>query len=218
MHIIIVGLGGIGRSLVRVAVQDKNDVVVIDKDERRCREIAMEYDVITIVGDATVGATLEEAGASRADALIATTSDDAPNLMIALKAKEFGIESVVSIVNKEEHLKMFRDAGVTVFENPDMLVAKQLYFASRRPKVKDFLVSIGDGQAEGFELVVEENSIAAGKSLSELKLKEAVVVAVQRDGELIIPKGDTVLKVGDTVTIFARPKYVEKICSLFFSR
>ncbi|MDF2955722.1 potassium channel family protein [Candidatus Alkanophaga liquidiphilum] len=218
MHIIIVGLGGIGRNLVRVAVQDKNDVVVIDKDERRCREVAMEYDVITIVGDATVGTTLEEAGASRADALITTTSDDATNLMITLKAKEFGIKGIVSVVNKEEHLKMFRDAGVTVFENPDMLVAKQLYFASRRPKVKDFLVSIGDGQAEGFELVVEENSIAAGKSLSELKLKDAVVVAVQRNGELIIPKGDTVLRVGDTVTIFARPKYVEKICSLFFSR
>ena len=90
MYLIVVGLGGIGKNLVKIATEDKNDVVVIDMDEKRCREIAAKYDVLTIVGDATEKSTLEQAGVSKANALIATTSDDAANLMMALTAKGMG--------------------------------------------------------------------------------------------------------------------------------
>ena len=53
MYLIIVGLGGIGRNLVDIATKNKNDVVVIDQDEKRCGEIASKYDVLMIAGDAT---------------------------------------------------------------------------------------------------------------------------------------------------------------------
>jgi len=214
VYLIIVGLGGIGRNLVDIATKDKNDVVVIDADEKRCKEIAEKYDALTIVGDATERSTLEEAEASRAKALIATTSDDAANLMMALTAKELGTKKTVAVVNQEEHVDMFKRADIFLFENPDMTVARHLYLSAKRPKIKDFL-TVGSGKAEIFEVVVSDGSRAVGKQLSKLRIKEGIVVAIERNGDIILPKGDTVIQVQDHITAFAMAKDVEKISALF---
>ncbi|MFZ2070343.1 MAG: NAD-binding protein [Halobacteriota archaeon] len=214
MNLIIVGLGGIGKKLVDIASKDKNDVVVIDQDEKRCREIASKYDVVTIVGDATEKSTLGEAEASMAHALIATTSDDAANLMMALTAKGLGTKKAVAVVNQEEHVEMFKEAGIYMFENPDMTVASHLYFSVKRPKIKDFL-TVSGGKAEIFEVIVSDKSKVAGKKLSRLRIKQGIVVAIEREGDIILPMGDTVIKLHDLVTIFAKTPYVEKISQLF---
>jgi trk system potassium uptake protein TrkA len=214
VYLIIVGLGGIGRSLVRIATLEKNDVVVVDEDEKRCREIATQYDVLTIVGDATQRSTLEEANAQRADTLIATTSDDADNLMMSLTAKELGTRNTVAIVNQEEHTEMFKKANVTMLENPDLTVARHLYLSAKRPKIKDF-ITIGRGKADIFEVIVSENSRAVGKELALLNIKGGTVVAIERKDDIILPAGNTVIEAGDHVTIFARAKEVDKINTLF---
>ena len=216
MYLVIVGLGGIGRNLVNIATKEKNDVVVIDKDEKRCKEIVSKYAVLTVVGDATQKSILEAANAQRADALIATTSDDAVNLMAALTAKELGTKNTLAVANREEHVEMFRKAGITLLERPDMTVAHHLYLSAKRPKIKDF-ISISDGKAEVFEVVISQNSRAVGKELSQLNIRGGIAVAIERNGDIILPKGDTVIKVGDLVTIFAISKDVEMISSLFSS-
>lgn len=214
MYLIVVGLGGIGRNLVKIATEDKNDVVVIDLNEKRCREIAEHYDVLTIVGDATQKSILMEANAQRANALITTTSDDANNFMIALTAKELGTKDVIAVVNQEEHVGMFKKANVSMLENPDMTVARQLYLFAKRPGIKDF-ITIGGGKAEIFEIVVAENSHAARKRLSELKIKNAIVVAIERNKDVILPAGDTVFEVDDRVTVFAKTEEVKMVSSIF---
>ncbi len=214
MYLIIVGLGGIGKNLVDIASKHKNDVVVIDQDEAKCREIAAKYDVLTIAGDSTERSTLEEAEAGRAHALIATTSDDAANLMMALTAKELGTKRTVAIVNQQEHVEMFKEAGIYMFENPDMTVASHLYYSVKRPKIKDFL-TVSGGKAEIFEVIVSEESKAVGKKLSKLRIKQGIVVAIQRNGDIILPMGDTVINKHDLVTLFAKTKNVEKVSQLF---
>ena len=214
MYLIIVGLGGIGRNLVAIATKEKNDVVVIDMDEKRCREIAAKYDVLTICGDATEQSTLEEAEASRANALIATTSDDAANLMMCLTAKGLGTKRTVAVVNQEEHVEMFKEADIFLFENPDMTVASHLYFSLKRPRIKDFL-TVSGGKAEIFEIVVSDNSRVVGKKLSKLHLKDGIIVAIERNSDIILPKRDTVIQVHDLMTVFAKAKEVERISSLF---
>ncbi|MCD6209346.1 MAG: NAD-binding protein [Methanophagales archaeon] len=214
MYLIIVGLGGIGKNLVKIATKEKNDVVVIDQDEKRCREIAAQYDVLTILGDATERSTLVQADASKADALIATTSDDAANLMMALTAKGMGTKKTVAVVNQEEHVEMFKEAGIFMYENPDMTVASHLYFSVKRPRIKDFL-PVSGGKAEIFEVIVSDKSKVVGKKISKLRIKEGIIVAIERDGDIILPKGDTVIKAHDLVTIFAKTKNVERISSIF---
>ena len=112
MFIIIIGLGGIGRNLAAISVEHGDSVVVIDQDEDRCNEVIEHYDVMAINGNATDKSILEDAGIDRANALVATTSDDAVNLMACWLAKKFNVPNVVSIVNQKEHSDSFQEVGV----------------------------------------------------------------------------------------------------------
>ncbi|MBS3813392.1 NAD-binding protein, partial [Candidatus Bipolaricaulota bacterium] len=82
MYMIIVGVGEIGRSLIDVASKEANDLVVIEKDREKAENVSRQFDLDIYTADAASQDLLLEAGADRADALVATTSDDATNLMV----------------------------------------------------------------------------------------------------------------------------------------
>jgi trk system potassium uptake protein TrkA len=84
--------------------------------------------VLAITGNATDKSVLEEAGIDRADAFVATTSDDAVNLMACWLAKRFRVPTIVAIVNQPAHSEFFKEVGVRISENPDELVASRLYY------------------------------------------------------------------------------------------
>lgn len=206
MYMIIVGAGSIGASLIEIAVKEKNNVVVIDADSDRAREISNKYDITVLNGDATSAETLREAGSERADALIATTSDDAVNLMVVSIAEGLDVQSIVSVVNDKEHAEFFRKLGANVMENPEEVVANHLYNAVKRPKVKDFtILSKGD---QIFRLTVNDGSPLVGKTLADSSKRGVIpdtilLLAVERAGERAIPSEDTVIEIEDVLTVFS---------------
>lgn len=202
MYLIIVGLGGIGRSLTAVATRANNSVVVIDKDEKRCADVLEHYDVLAITGSSTDKDVLEAAGIERADALVATTSDDSVNLMTCWSAKHYDVPNVVSIVNKTEHSEFFKEVGVKISENPDELVANMLYYWSRNPNLTQF-AHLPSGSV--FEIRVDENSPIIDKEIREVEVKDFVFVAIQRaGGGLIIPSGSVKIRPNDIITVFTK--------------
>jgi trk system potassium uptake protein TrkA len=218
MYMIIVGAGSIGVSLIDIAVKEKNNVVVIDANVDRAREISNKYDITVLNGDATSAETLREAGSERADALIATTSDDAVNLMVVSIAEGLEVPSIVSVVNDKEHAEFFRKLGANVMENPEEVVANHLYNAVKRPKVKDFtILSQGD---QIFRLTVNEGSPLAGKTLASSSKRGVVpntilVLAIEREGTRVIPNGKATIETGDVLTVFslerASDELIEKL-------
>jgi len=206
MYMIIVGAGSIGTSLIDIAVKEKNNVVVIDSNAERAREISTKYDITVLSGNATAAETLREAGAERADALIVTTSDDAVNLMVVSIATVLEIPSIVSIVNDEEHADFFRKLGANVMENPEDVVARHLYNAVRRPNVQDFAM-LPQG-AQIFRLEVAEKSPLVGRSLADIAKREIIppsirILAIDRAGNQTIPADDTTIGKGDVLTLFS---------------
>jgi trk system potassium uptake protein TrkA len=202
MYLIIVGLGGIGRNLARLGVEHAHNVVVIDQEEARCSELLEHYDVLAVTGNATEKNILEEAGIERADALIATTSDDSVNLMTCWLAKKFHVPNVVSIVNQPSHSEFFKEVGVRISENPDELVASRLYYWTQNPQLQQ-LASIPGGTI--FEIVAEDGAPIVGHEIRELKVKDFVFIAVRRlGGELIIPSGSVTIRGGDIFTVFTK--------------
>lgn len=217
MYVIVVGLGRVGQYVVELLTPRKHTVVAVDVSPDRCREITSRIDIVAIPGDATVQRILEQAGAPQADALIATTGDDAVNFMAAHVAKSLGVKHMVSVLNHREHAPLFASASIVAVENPEMEVAKHLYWAVERPNVRD-LLRLGEEKVEMFEVIVGGGSEAADKILGELKLADATVVAIERKNKLIIPRGDTRILSGDKVTVFATVEAVEKLATLFVGK
>ncbi|MCD6513066.1 MAG: NAD-binding protein [Thermoplasmata archaeon] len=216
MYIVIVGAGEIGSKLAALALENKDDVVIIEKDKEKCDEIAKKYDAVVINADATIKETLEEAGVDKADALIAT-ADDATNLMVISLAKTLGVKSLVALVRKEESRPMFQEKGVNVVGNPSAITARYLYRAIRHPTVVDFM-SLGD-KAEIFKITVPPDSKVVGKKISEIKIPSKVsIIAIERNGEVIIPSEETRFKENDLVTILARKDKIDKTTDIFFSK
>ncbi|WP_299264597.1 potassium channel family protein [Halorientalis sp.] len=220
MYIVIVGAGDIGTPLIEIATVGGNEVVVIERDEKRAERAASQYDCLVLQDDATVKETLEEAGAPRADALISTTDQDATNIMICLLAQELEVPEVVSVVHNPEHMSLFRQIGVNTMENPQRLIAEHLYRAVKRPSIVDFM-RIGEA-AEVFEIRVNRGAPIAGLTLSDAAAEgfiggDMLIVAIERDGEgePITPRGSTQLQVDDFLTVYSATGATPEVTDVF---
>lgn len=215
MYVIIVGLGGIGQNIAAIAVAEKHNVVAIDPNVNKCKDIALKCDLVTITGDATDPAVLEEAGIGEADALVTTTGSDAVNLMVAMQARKKGVKNIRTIVNLPEHLELFKQEGITVHKNPNAIVAQDIYNAMLRPGIGDF-VTLAGGKAEILEVEILEKTRANGKMIKDVGLPANVsVITIERGNEVIVPRDDTVLQAGDSIYIFMRKNLIDRVFDLF---
>lgn len=213
MHIVIIGAGGVGKKLVELALKDKQNIVVIEKEQEKCEELARKHDVVIINADATQEETLKEAEIKKAGALIATTADDAINLMVVSLAKNMNVPMLISVVNKEEAKPMFLEKEVNIVKNPDDLMAEYLYKSLKHPTVDDFM-HVGE-KAEMFTLPLSMKSKFSGKSIKKVKLpKDCLIVAIEREGEFIIPTEEVEIYPGDKITVLAQKDQVDKIGKL----
>ncbi len=215
MYIVIVGAGGIGKRLTELALQDGNhNVIVIEKDQEKCEEIARKYDAVAINADATQEETLEESEVKKADALVATTRDDATNLMVVSLAKNKGVKHLISVVNQEESKPMFIEKGVKMVKSPNVVMAENLYKSIKHPNVEEYM-NVGK-YAEIFRLPIAPNSKLSKKTINKIGLpKKSLIVAIERNHKFIIPTEDVELFSGDKVTVLAHKDQVDRVAALF---
>lgn len=215
MRVIIIGLGGIGQNLARIAVSQKHNVVVIDNNSKKCSDIVTKYDLISVNGDATSATILDEAGITEADVIISTTSSDAVNLMVMLQARDKGVKNLRTIVNEPEHAEIFLKEGITIHKNPDAIVAEDIYNNLLRPGINDS-VTLGAGKAEIVDIIIKEGTKAAGKAIKDIGLPSNVlIIAIERGDEVIIPDNNTVILPGDSIFVFIRKNLADRVFNMF---
>ncbi|MDH4068097.1 MAG: TrkA family potassium uptake protein [Dehalococcoidia bacterium] len=180
MYIVIAGLSDIGKNLAELLAKEGNEVVVIDRDTAKCTAIAENSEIVAITGDAGQKSTLEEARVRNAYAFVAAAGDDSENLMICMIAKEMGVKRVISLVDAAEHTEAFKQAGINLQVNPDVVAARHIYRLISQPYVKDFL---SFERADIFEIEIEEGMKCVGRSVSELATPLGIKVLVVQRGE-----------------------------------
>jgi trk system potassium uptake protein TrkA len=206
MYIVIAGLSAIGKNLAELLVKEGNEVLVIDRDPVKCATIAEGSDVMVITGDAGQKSTLEEARLKNAHAFVAAAGDDSENMMLCMMAKEIGVKTVISLVDEAEHAETFRQAGINLQVNPDIVAAKHIYRLISQPYVKDFLSFEG---AEIFEIEIEEGMKCVGRSVSELATPNGVkVLVVQRRGKYL--SADKEIQPKDWLTLIVNRESAKK--------
>lgn len=218
MYLIIVGAGPVGASLVEMTVRDGHNVVLIESNEGRAKVASERFDARVLHADIAEGGILEEAGADKADAIIATTSDDSANLMAMVLGRDGGIKTLVAVVNDPRHQPMFERLGVHVLVDPEVIVARHLYYVVRQPSISEIVTLPGGAQV--FEITVENSAPLVGKSLTQagqagLLREGLVIIFLKRGKESRIPSGKTVVQAGDELTVLAQDVVSEEQLKVF---
>lgn len=200
MYIVIVGAGRIGFNLANKLIQDKHAVTVIEKDKTRCEGISQNLDAMVINGDGCEPRYLEDAEAARADVVAAVTADDEDNLITCQLAKEvFGVRRTVARVNNPKNEHIFAELGVDVPVNATTIIAKII---EEEASFEDFinLMTFKRGKLALVRVDLASDSPVINKEVRELALPEnSVLVSVVRGENIIVPKGETVLRKGDDI-------------------
>jgi trk system potassium uptake protein TrkA len=206
MYIVIAGLSDIGKNLADLLDKEGNEVVVIDRDTGRCTAIAENSDIMAITGDAGQKSTLEEARVRSAHAFVAAAGDDSENLMICMMAKEMGVKTVISLVDEAEHTETFKQAGINLQVNPDIVAAKHIYRLISHPYVKEFLTF---ERADIFEIEIEEGMKCVGRPVSELATPLGVKVLVVQRGERYLSE-DKEIRPNDWLTLIVNREVTKR--------
>lgn len=198
--VMIIGGGKTGLFLSKKLAEFNVSVKVIERDKERCYYLAERLEnVIVLNGDGTDINLLKEENIDDMDAVVTATGFDEDNLLLALTAKNRGVEDVIAKISRGIYTDMVAQLGVDMALNPlDISVSYLLRLIKGKKKVVSS--QLIQGQAEIMEVIVDSDMRIAKKSLKDLSLPEgALITAIHRGTELIIPNGDTVINYDDKV-------------------
>jgi trk system potassium uptake protein TrkA len=212
--IVVVGGSEIGYQVARLLEGRDFSPRLVERDGERARWLAEKLPKTTVMeADATDKGFLERENVGDADAVIATLENDQQNLLATLLAKRLGASRAVAVVDTFAFAELFEAVGVDVAVSPREATAEEITRFTRGRRAENVSIIEGD-RAEILEVEIDAESTFAGRSIREAAadLPEGVVVgAITRNGEFVVPRGDTVVEVGDHVVVFAEADAVEAI-------
>ncbi|MCB9594412.1 MAG: Trk system potassium transporter TrkA [Sandaracinaceae bacterium] len=210
MYIVIVGMGEVGRHLVRVMEHEGHDIVVIDANAEAIQFIEDHHDVMTINGYGASHDVLTSAGVGRADMVVAVTDHDEVNLIAALAAKQLGAGRVIARAQGNAwtaHAEGVRYGllGVDVVINPRVLVAHELARIARSHGAVD-VIDLAQDRIDLVQIQLTEEARHLGKPLMKLTLpRDTLIAALVREDKLVVPGGADVLMPGDGIYLIGKP-------------
>ncbi|MEM5871582.1 MAG: NAD-binding protein [Candidatus Aenigmatarchaeota archaeon] len=208
MKVIIVGGGKTGEKLAQILSKEKNDVVVIEKDEKRAEELAEKLDVLVLCGDGCDINILKDAGVEYSDSVLVLTGDDDVNISICKLVKEMKIHNIVAKLNLSQNEKKFEKTDIKYIDSN--LISALAFKRCIEKQGKHLITFVAGGKAEIFEILVNKNSKLNGRLVNEIA-KNFSVVCIYRDDKVLIPKSDMKIKEGDILAICAPLEEVKKI-------
>jgi len=198
MYVVVIGGGTVGYHLTKELLAAGHEVVAIEEDPARARQIADELGSIVIANDGCEGRYQAEAGMNRADVVAAVTGDDAVNLAACQVAKmRFNVPRSIARVNDPKNEKLFRQLSIDETVSPTRAI---LGVIEHEIPVHDLLhlAELEGGDIQIVEAQLDVDSPVIGQALRELSLPEGSTIAVLiRDERAQSPRSDTRLRAGD---------------------
>lgn len=220
-RIVVIGGGNIGLSLTRQVEEDLAgaNIKLIEENEARAKTIAGSLKrAIVVQGDGLDSQILEEAGVKLAETVVAVTNDDETNIVASLLAKRLGAGRAVTLINKPVYEPLAPALGIDTIVNPRGTTVSTILEHVRRGRIRD-VHRLSNEAGEIIEGEALQTSGLFGKPLRELDLPEGTIIgAVVREGTVIMPRGDTLIRLGDRVIVVALPEAIKKVERLFAVR
>jgi len=218
MYIIIVGLGKVGQLITDYLAKEGHDIVVVDQNQKKVEQVVHQFDVLGLVGNGANYDILKEAGAYKADAVIAVTTSDELNILSGMICKQMGTQHSIARVRNPDysHQKDFlRDKlGISMIINPELEAANEIRRLIMFPLAMK-IDTFAQGRIELIELKVSKCNQLYHLQLSSLpKITKASVLicVVQRDDDVIIPDGHFELLEDDHIYVTGSHKDLLRFC------
>lgn len=205
MKIAIIGLGTIGKTVLKSLSGMDHTITIIDEDKDKVESLIEKYDVFGIVGNGACLDIQREANMADCDLAIALTNSDELNVFACLVAKKNGVKNTIARVRNPDYTKQIADMkdelGISMIVNPEKETAEEIFNLINLPSVSQ-MEHFAKGKVLLVEIIISDGNMLVGETLISLakKLKTKVLVcAVQRGNEVIIPSGNFMFKLGDRV-------------------
>jgi trk system potassium uptake protein len=209
MRVAIAGAGAVGRSIAMELVGNGHEVLLIDKDPASIQVHSVPR-AEWLLADACEISSLDDAGLERCNVVIAATGDDKVNLVVSLLAKtEYGVPRVVARINHPNNEWLFNESwGVDVaVSTPRLLSALVEEAVSVGDLVR--LMTFRQSEANLVELTMPSDTPLAGQHVGGIAWPaDTALVAILREGRVIVPGADEPLEAGDEL-LFVTSQDVE---------
>ena len=217
MKIIIAGAGNVGTHLAKLLSREKQDIILMDDDEEKLSALSANFDLLTVAASPSSISGLKEVGVKEADLFIAVTPDESRNMTACMLATNLGAKKTVARIDNYEYLlpknkEFFQKLGVDSLIYPEMLAAKEIVSAIRRPWTRQYWELFG-GALILLGVKVRENSRLVNKQLVELLNEQKLyhIVAIKRQYETIIPRGTDYILPGDIVFFTTTKEHIKDV-------
>lgn len=215
MYIIVAGAGTIGQEIIKLLVDHKHNVVVIDLDESVCKTVHAETGALAICGNATDLTILDKAGAKNADILLCLTRLDSDNIACALLGRSMGIPRLIARLHNPHYEESYRLAGVTTIVRVADLLINRIMTKIEQPRVQS-IMTLGKGKAEVFAIRIPPDAKSIGIKIKEITQNrkfpgECVFIGIYKEKteEFLIPRGDHEISQDDMIFLIARKEYIQ---------
>lgn len=212
MKILIVGAGEVGSNIATSLSEDHN-VVVVDIDPEKVEQLNYSVDVLAIEGDGSSLEILQQAGIEEADMLIASTNDDETNLVTCGTAKTVSETFTIARVRNKTFYQTWKQSegafGVDFMVSTNLLTADNIARVIGLPAAVDVSTFAG-GLVQMAEFELSQENELVGQTVAEADRFESLTfAALARDGEIVIPDGDTFIEPGDRIIIIGEPAKIQ---------
>ncbi len=216
MVVIVVGGGKVGYYLSKTLLEHGHSPRIIEVNKQKCAKLADDLDIPVFCGDGTNFNILSSAGVNEADVLVSVTGQDQNNLIACQLAKnKFNICKTIARINNPKNSFIFKKLGVDISLSTTDNISNMIEREVDVSAIKQ-LASLNRGQASIVEFVIPDDFKFAGITLLDFPIPEdCIIVTISRNDELIIPRGNTKLLVGDALVMVAKNTAIHEIGELF---
>lgn len=219
MKIVIAGAGEAGTYLAKMLYKANKHIIIIDIDKDKLAYIDSHFDFLTIKGSATSIDTLRKAQVEKANLFIAITEKEEVNIIAAIIAKKLGAGKVIARVENREYLRdknkhYFTELGIDSLIYPEILASEEVVnLLNQTGATKTY--GFAGGKLSLFTIKLDSQAPILNKTLQQVTREsyefEYRAVAITRNGQTIIPKGDDTFLKNDLLYVICSNRGVKKL-------
>ncbi len=221
-NVMIIGGGRIGYYLAKLLTDTGRNIKIIENDTDRCYNLNDMLDDCTIIhGDGTDQEILDEQHIENQDALVALTGIDEENIIVSMYAESKGVNKVITKVNRHSY-SILNDIGLDTVVSPQIVAGnlvtryvRALDNSAGNSQIKT-LHKLCEGKVEAAEFIVPEDAGYENIPFKDLKILPNILIGcINRNGKIIFPDGNEVMKANDSIIVVTAGRIVEDLHDIF---